>query len=309
MTFYLCILILGVWQLACAAEIESAQGCAMLVQAVQKSRTASYIAVLKQPKLTWFPMIDKAVFYRRIDADGGVFLRTELFSREELQWVFLQNEKGKYAICPPANISAQGGDFLPLYYLACLMHQPYWGELEKCTYEIADKMYGGRKCRLLTVTTPGRERSEETDENEIFFRIVTENWNKADTCSTIKQGHPFVREYTLDAETGMIVALRKFNWYGKLIFVQSVGEVDFNPDWSKYSNLFETPKHIDNLVATTEQFVNVVKQKRLLQTQIAGEGYNSPKRAWNHEVIMYGLLAAGILLVGGAWWLRRNGRG
>ena len=298
--------------LAIADEVSLAHGPELLRQAYRASRQACFVAEIERPGLAEFPAVTRAVFYRQMDEDGRLRLRTELYRKKALVWIFLQNETGKYAVHLPSGVTVRGGDFLRLYFLEGLFNSPYWGEMEKSAFRETPKEFHGRSARVLVVEAPGRARKSETAEDLEYFKQLTEARCVQD-CAEIKESHPFIREYTLDEKTGVILALRKFNWHGRLLASRDLGKVEFNPDWSRWPDLFATPETVDYTVATTSQFVELLRKRRLETAQNAPRqsrrGNRPAERRWNLALAKHALLAAGVLLVVGAWWLRRRNRG
>ena len=234
-------------------------------------------------------------------------LRMDLYQKSKLVWSFIQNEAGKYGIHHPSGKVAQGGDFLELCYLAELGDQPHYTELTWCAAQEEPQSYQNRPVRHLTVVNPGKERTGEEEIDLAYFRGYTVLFNNA-TCTEIKALHPFVREYTIDDATGVILRLRKFNWHGKLLSDISLGNVDLTPDWTRLPECFATPDHIDYSVATTEQFVKLIQHPP--QPAAAAEPKsrrgNLPKEHQYEHYLKYLLFGAGCILLGLTYWLRKR---
>ena len=280
-----------------------------LLESYRKSREVSYVAEISHPAMPEFPKVNRAVFYRSFDDEGKLLLRTELYQGKKLLWAFVQNADGKYAIHPPSGQCARGGDFLRLYYLEELFNQPVQSELEKCSCLETACEFQGKTAKRFTIETPGRDRTLETPADEGYFMWVIGLWRRI-PIQDLKEQHPFVREYTIDKATGVILALRKFNWHGKLIADVSLGKVNLNPDWRNYPECFATPGRIDYTVATTEQFVKLIATLPHSAQQTDNPRSRrenlSKERHWNLGLVKHLLLATGILLVGGALWLRHR---
>ncbi len=106
------------------------------------------------------------------------------------------------------------------------------------------------------------------------------------------------REYGLDLP-GEITA------DGKMYFYKDLDSLTVSAKWS--------PETVDYTVATTSQFVELLRKRRLETAQNAPRqsrrGNRPAERRWNLALAKHALLAAGVLLVVGAWWLRRRNRG
>ena len=291
-----------------AAETEPNQRLAdELVQAHEKTRRAEYISEISRPDLPMFPKITRAVFYCRHGENGMPLRRADFYQNSRLVWSFLQNEAGKFGVHNPSGKVAQGGDFLELYYLAELGDQPHAAELAWCSAQEEPQTYQNRPARHLTVVNPGKERTGEAEIDLAYLRGYTMLFNDV-TCAKIKAKHPFVREYTIDDATGVILKLRKFNWHGKLLSDTSLGDVELTPDWKQFPELFATPDHIDYLVATTEQFVRLIRQPPppVTDDKPKSRRGNLPKEHRYGQYLKFALLAIGCIFVGCACWLRKR---
>ena len=297
-----------------ADETEHAKAVERLYDAFAKSSDAAYVAEIAKPSMPDFPNVTRAVFYRKPNGNGRPLLRVDLYRQKELAWSFIQNDKGKFAIHHEDGKAAQGGDFLCLYYLECMLNPPFRQEIEQILVNVENREVNGRKCTFITTKVPDVEVS---DNYGFSLRKKLAYLNPADDVEALKEIHPFVREFAIDSRQGVIFQIRKYNAHGKMLFSRSLGNVDFSPNWSKYKDAFDSPEFIDYTVETTRQFMKALaRDKGRPSLRQMSERAKPPKADFWQSLLKrldftrpawkYAFAAIGIASLACAWWFRRR---
>ena len=296
----LCWLLGGSWKFV--ETEEHAAKAAMLRQALTRSQKVEYSATIKGQVFPEFIWLKETRVFRRLGMDGKPMLRLELYDADGLRCHFLCNQDGQFAVCHRPEVVACGGDFLRLFAFESLFQAPNEMELEKCDYAVQEAQAKGRQVRRIRMSLPAELKKEQ--ESGYLWGLTGAQLK---TREELFLKYPFVREFEIDEASGAIVSRREFNGKGQLLWKLELGEVRFSPDWDGLEDLFATPSKIDCRVLTTKTFRQMVNS--LGATSLASgsrRGALSSGWRWSPAVVKYLLLAAGILLVGGAWWLRRR---
>ena len=245
-----------------------------------------------------FTNIQRAVYYRKVVEDK-VLLRVDLLNRSgEAVWSFLQNQEGEFGIHHPTKLAVRGGDFLRLFYLESLNNRPFWAPMQNLDYAADAADFQGRQCTRLTASFPKGARDDGVP------LVKFHGFTGADDVEILKS-YPYVRRYLIDNATGLIVGLAKYNSQGKLLSSITLGKVIFTPDWTTVPGIFDTPAKVVCQVESAGQFRQFVQE---YEAAMRGK-LKHHENAFVNFCITYArhfLLLAGILLVGGAWLLRRR---
>lgn len=281
------------------ASAESAQALARLEEAFVRSARAEYIAEASV-RFPEFPEAVRTIFCRKCEEDGFVCLRAELYTENSSapRWIFLRNREGRFAIDGRSGLAVRGGEFLRLYLLESLHNRPSRRELAYSEMAFVRSSLNGRECDKAVVRLP----EELSRDEEAPLSAVT---GHPGTTAFLRKMHPFVREYCIDRETGVLLGFRKFSASGKLLSARNLGQVEFEPDWSMRPGIFDTPANVVAEVDNTASF------RAWLAGNVQKNRWKRHRRnAWsgNPQIWAYILaLVGGVCLVGG-WWLRRRQR-
>ena len=265
---------------------------AVLEEAYETSRTASYVAEIEQPRFREFKDIMKVVYYRKVEKDGTVLLRADFHDTKQLRFSFLSNRDEQYAIDASTGTAWQGGDFLRLFWLESLLNRPCREEFSRAEYSGRKTTWKERPCRKITMRIPDDAGTEDGPPVSAFTGF------SAAGDAEQRRRHPFVREYLLDGGTGAIISLRKYNAQGQVLSAVSLGEVDFQPKWEELPGLFDTPPKIKGFVANAREFRAKVRQEQEAAFQKLLRSRNAPVRRWQLILALLGCacLAAFALL-------------
>ncbi|MCQ2403633.1 MAG: hypothetical protein MJ202_07920 [Lentisphaeria bacterium] len=229
---------------------------AVLEEAYETSRTASYVAEIEQPRLREEKDIAKVVYHRKVEKDGTVLLRVDFYGAQHLHFSFLSNRDGQYAIDASTGTAWQGGDFLRLFWLESLLNRPCREEFSRAEYSGRKTTWKERPCRKITMRIPDDAGTEDGPPVSAFTGF------SAAGDAEQRRRHPFTREYLLDNETGVLLSLRKYNAQGQVLSAVSLGEADFHPVWEEHPGLFDTPSKISGRVANAMEFRDRVSQEK-----------------------------------------------
>jgi len=159
--------------------------------------------------------------------------------------------------------------------------QPEWAGVDKAVVRLPDELSRDEEAPLSAVTGhPG-------------------------TTAFLRQRHPFVREYYIDRETGVLLGFRKFSASGKLLSARNLGQVEFQPDWTMLPGIFDTPAKVVAEVDDTASF------RAWLAGNVQKKRWKRHRRnAWsgNPQIWAYILAFVGGACLAGGWWLRRRQR-
>ena len=133
----------------------------------------------------------------------------------------------------------------------------------------------------------------------------------------IKDIHPFLREFVIDARSGVILEICKYNAYGKTLFRRSLGNVDFSSGVTDAPELFESPNFIDYTVETTRQFMKLLERDKGKPSirQLQERTHPHRESFWSHLMRTLNFtgttwkivfLLIGVISLGVAWWMRRH---
>ena len=284
--------------LVCAA-FASPREQARLEEAFVRSARAEYIAEVPVV-FPEFPEAVRTIFYRKCEEDGFVCLRAELCTENSSapRWIFLRNREGRFAIDVRSGLAVRGGEFLRLYLLESLHNRPSRRELAYSEMAFVRSSLNGRECDKATVRLP----EELSRDEEAPLSAVT---GHPGTTAFLRQRHPFVREYYIDRETGVMLGFRKFSASGKLLSARNLGQVEFEPDWSMRPGIFDTPANVVAEVDDTASF------RAWLAGNVQKNRWKRHRRnAWsgNPQIWAYILAFIGGVSLAGGWWLRRRQR-
>ncbi len=229
-----------------------------LEKAYKVSQEACYVAEITLPCFPEFEDIQKVIYYRKIEEDGTVLLRADFQGTARLLFSFLANRNGQFAIDASTGMVWKGGDFMRLFWLESLLNRPFHEELAHAEYSDSTVNWNGRTVHRIVMRIPDEVGTEDGPPVSAFTGFCV--------ASDVDQRrlHPFVREYMIDIETGVILSLRKFNAKGQLLSVVDLGKVDFHPVWEESPGLFETPLKICGRVANTVEFREKMRRKKNL---------------------------------------------
>ena len=197
-----------------------------------------------------------------------------------------------------SGLAVRGGEFLRLYLLESLHNRPSRRELAYSEMAFVRSSLNGRECDKATVRLP----DELSRDEEAPLSAVT---GHPGTTAFLRKRHPFVREYYIDRETGVLLGFRKFSASGKLLSARNLGQVEFQPDWTMRPGIFDTPAKVVAEVDDTASF------RAWLAGNVQKNRWKRHRRnAWsgNPQIWAYILAFVGGVCLAGGWWLRRRQR-
>ena len=284
-TFLTCVV-------ACAGNIDSADGLEALEKAFKKSSKTDYIAEIEYPPMPEYPEVTKAVYYRRCLPDGELLLRADFHDAAGLSFSFISNKDGQFAIDHRKKRAARGGAFQRLFFLESMNNRPHMTKAEYFTCDISDMTFRERACSLLVIKIV----DDAGKEGKPKLHWVTGFLGSVDGGK--EELIPFTREYIIDKEQGNILAIRKYDESGKLYQNSNLGAFILSPDWGKYSrNLFDSPKKTHFDVSTAGQFRSILESMDKTPSEKQG------LRCWQWAAA-FGIL--GLLIIVLLTFLHRN---
>lgn len=230
---------------------------ALLESAYRKSQHCDYIAEVTHLHFPEFPEVTRGIFFRKTDKDGTVLLRTDLYDRDEPLFSFVKNATNEFAISHKHGKTVLGGCFTRLWYFEEMFQRPYWNEFNFAEFsQETTEAYPSRRKRMKVIS---KISEDSFDVKDLSYYDVFGFFYVKDV---LQEQHPYMREYEIDKEEGIILGLRKYNCFSEKIFDRSFETVDFHPDWSKHPKLFTTPRTFDYYARSTAQFLALLSAPR-----------------------------------------------
>ena len=227
-------------QMGCFSTVSMAQdGRSLLKKALESSKKASFIAIMKNPfpnvthEQDILPHATLWKFYRCFSG-GNVYLRLETSAGGKAIEAYLSNETGVYGVAADG-FSAEIIE-VPMLWFPELTHLDISAEeIELSSYSVHTDNYNNAPCYRIIMRTPKNdaELMKITDDGEEQYQANRKRY---------LEKRVFTREFWVGRENNFIYFRKHYNSNGKLIFSVELGNVEFNPSFSPA--LFATPKDV-----------------------------------------------------------------
>jgi len=191
------------------------------------------------------PQIQKGIFYCKERDGGGYDQRTELFYKNKLFATFIENKEGSFGIDGDNLLTVRGGEFTSLYTIDFAYSHIDENDMANSSISISSSKVLGEDCLKILIRTPKESSDKKKDKDFLNNKIAT-------------------YELVCGKYSGMIYSRKEYNVLGKLKFAFTPSRIHLKPDWSKYSGIFDTPKHIDMDAMSEGEFYNLKTESHRL---------------------------------------------